>query len=99
MTAICLAKNKNDLLFAEVRLVLGVYSVQIGGNQWRGEPSVGIGGVVQKPDWDDPAYAGRFVGKNDARTTAGSALDREHSRAGHASQKHSASDGEDGVKG
>ena len=99
MTAICLAKNKNDLLFAEVRLVLGVYSVQIGGNQWQGEPSVGIGGVVPRREQDGPACVGRFVGKNDARATAGSQRGRGRPKARNASRRPSANAGDDGVKG
>ncbi len=35
----------------DARLGLGVYSVQIGGNQWRGEPSEGIGDVARKRSW------------------------------------------------
>ena len=73
--------------------------MQIGLDQWQDDPSVGIGGVAQKPGSDGLVCGGRFVGKGDARTTVGSQPDRGQPRVGRASQRPSTSAGHDGGRG
>ena len=51
-------------------------SVQIGGNQWRGELRVGIGGVALRRAQEDPASVDRCLGGNAAEITADAQQDR-----------------------